>query len=185
MSKRPKKNHDDYRSSICIACLNRPKSLGPLVNKKTGDTSIRSQVENCMKISSEELQFLPCAICSNCRNKIVKCEDPSEYPIRVKYAELIENVKANAIENDECICEICLLGTTNVRHGGGKKTHIQSQFLINIEIDVGGRPSTKRKQPSIIDNFGESKESTKKQKIEDIIDNTDRGQAHHMFSRIL
>ena len=155
------------------------------MNKKNGDTSIKSKVEKCLKIDSEELKFLPCMICSNCRNKIVKCEDPSEYPIRVKYADLIENVKANAIENEECICEICLLGSTNVGHGGGKKTHHQSHFLINDEINVGGRPSTKRKQPSIIDYYDESKESTKKQKIENIIEHTDKGQAHHMFSQIL
>ena len=93
--------------------------------------------------------------------------------------------EVEVIENEECICEICLLGSTNVGHVGGKKTHHQSHFLINDEINVGGRPSTKRKQPSIIDYYDESKESTKKQKIENIIEHTDKGQAHHMFSQIL
>jgi hypothetical protein len=158
------------------------------VNKKTGDTSIRSQVENCMKISSEELQFLPCAICSNCRNRIMKCEDPSKYPIRVKYAELIENVKTHANKNeiDYCICEICLLGSDNDGGGGcGRKTQIKSQFLLSNETNFGGRPATKHKLPKITDYYGESKESTKKQKVQYIYENTDKGQAHNMFSQIL
>ena len=136
MSKRVKKSHEDYRQSSCIACLSRPKGLRPLVNQKTGDTSMKCHVEKCLKIKSEDFNFLPNVICSNCRNKIMKCNDPSEYQIRVKYDELIENVKnlTNKKEHDECFCEICVLGSTLGIGGRGKVIHPKYYKHLKKEI---------------------------------------------------
>ena len=122
---RKKKNHEDYRLSICIGCLNKPKGLRPienekvvgtlnqlLVNEKSGNKSILSLVQECLKLESDQMNHLPTAICTHCRLAMLKCENIADYPISVRYSELIENVKSNAISNDteECICEICVLG---------------------------------------------------------------------------
>ena len=183
MSKRAKKSHEDYRQSSCIACLSRPKGLRPLVNQKTGDTSMKCHVEKCLKINSEDFNFLPNVICSNCRNKIMKCNDPSEYEICVKYDELIENVKnlTTKKEHDECFCEICVLGSTLGMGGKGRKTQNESQYLIFNQISVG-RPAIKRKLPKITDYYGESKESTKVQKIENIIETTDKDSLEQLLA---
>ena len=83
-----------------------------LVNEKNGNKSIGSLVQECLKLESDQMNHLPTSICTCCRNAMLACKNIADYPISVRYSELIENVKSNTISNDteECICEICVLG---------------------------------------------------------------------------
>ena len=119
--------------------MNGPKGLRPIVNEKLVGTlnqllineknekSIASLVQECLKLESDQMNHLPTAICTHCRLAMLKCKIIKDYPISVKYNDLIENVKSNAISigTEECICEICVLGSVNF------KTKSESQFLIN------------------------------------------------------
>ena len=124
-----------------IGCLNKPKGLRPivnekvvgtlnfsLVNEKNGNKSIDSTiVQKCLKLEPDQMSHLPTAICTHCRIAMLNCKNIADYPISVRYTDLIDNVKSNTIskDNEECICEICLLGSVRF------KTKSESQFLLD------------------------------------------------------
>ena len=99
-----------------------------LANEKNGNKSINCTiVQKCLKLESDQMRHLPTAICTHCRLEMLNCKNIEDYPISVKYCDLIDNVKSNTISNDndnECICEICVLGSVRF------KTKSESQFLL-------------------------------------------------------
>ena len=122
-----------------IGCLNKPKGLRPIVNEKVvgtlnfslaneknGNKSIDCTiVQECLKLESDQMKHLPTAICTRCRVAMLNCKISADYPISVRYSDLIDNVKSNTISNDnDCICEICVLGSVRF------KTKSESQFLL-------------------------------------------------------
>ena len=114
----------------------------------------------------EEKHYLPKGICLTCRQKLKNHDSIEEYPVYVDFVGLVKNVKkslseSNLSENLSCPCEICKISTSTVLNN-------KSLFVCPTNI---GRPSLEKK-PRITDFFGETKDSTKEEKINEILDFT-------------
>ena len=174
----PKKTHSDHCSSICIACLKRTKpAFTRNLVLKNGDNSLENIVSSRLYSNFfQEKDYLPNVICVNCRTKLE--DEKSEFEVLIDYKALSENVKEeqNKVQltsnnGENCLCELCRLGSKIVNpNAKNKSIAFDSPFLLQRKSVSA---ASKGKLPKVTDFFTQSKDQTKNEKIQDIIQFTD------------
>lgn len=175
---RPKKTHDANSYLICIGCLKRPKpKFTSNIALKNGENVIENLISS--RIYSDffqERDYLPQVICCNCKSNLKN--ETCDFKVLVDYKSLVENVKQeqnkvkNSNNDEKCLCELCRLGSIVVNpNAKNKAVYLNSPFLLE-DRTVSVIP--KGKMPKITDFFTTSRDQTKNEKIQDILEFTDQ-----------
>ena len=112
-------------------------------------------------------EWLPKAICVNCKYKLL--DEESEFEILVNYKALVENVKeeqnkANS-NGEKCICEICRLVGLIVSPQN-KTGFFESPFLLKDKPVV----EEKVQKPKITNFLNPGSDQNEQEKIKDILE---------------
>ena len=156
-----KGTHEQNCLSVCISCLKKvkPNFLKPLVTEN-GENKWETLVSKLLfEDYYEEKQYLPQSICLACRLKLQNHKNTEEFPVFIDFLGLVNNVKKALSEKNEnilCSCELCRVATATLN---SKKSCFVSDTTV-------GRPLKKAK---ITDFFGESKATSKEEKIKELI----------------
>ena len=170
-AKKQKRSHNENSQLICICCLGKTNQNRP--RKWSNDDSLCASLAALYPNFHQDKEFLPDIICQCCYDKLQVGKFKSA---PVQSQNLVKNVKLSKCfdsgfigsKNNDSVCEICKLATANPRP-------IKSQFLRHQKGKKGRPSSTVKPQKRITDLFPQTKNLSKRDKLEYAIDNLSPG----------